>query len=49
MKSVVTVLENIAGISHTYLPIKAAMSLFMEACYAFGVTGILPGSYRITQ
>ena len=32
MKSVVTVPEDVVGISHTYLPIKAAISVFMDAC-----------------
>jgi len=32
MKYVVTVLEDVAGISSTYLPIKAAISLLMDAC-----------------
>ena len=32
MRYVDTVLEDVAGISHTYLAIKAAISLFMEAC-----------------
>jgi len=32
MKWVVTVLEDVAGISGTYLPIKTAISLFMVAC-----------------
>jgi gamma-glutamyl phosphate reductase len=29
--SFVTVLEHVAGISHTYLSIQAAISLFMDA------------------
>jgi len=32
MKWVVTVPEDVARISRTYLPIKAAMSFFMDAC-----------------
>ena len=32
MKQVVTVLEDVAGISRTYLLIKPAISLFMDAC-----------------
>jgi len=32
MKSVVTVPEDVAWISHTYLHIKAAISFFMDAC-----------------
>ena len=29
---VVTVPEDVAGISRTYVPITAAISLFMDAC-----------------
>jgi len=32
MKWVIARLEDLAGIFHTYLPIKAAISLFMDAC-----------------
>jgi len=32
MKYVDTVLEDVAGISRAYLPMKAAISLFMDAC-----------------
>ena len=32
MKEVVTVPEDVARISHTYLPIKASISIFMDAC-----------------
>jgi len=32
MKYVVTVPENVAGISHTKLPMKAAIFLYMDAC-----------------
>ena len=31
-EKVVTVLENVVGISHTYLPIQIAISFFMDAC-----------------
>jgi hypothetical protein len=31
MKYVVSVPEDATGISHTYLPIKAAISVFMDA------------------
>jgi hypothetical protein len=32
MKYVITVPEDVVGTSHTYLPIKAAISIFMDAC-----------------
>jgi hypothetical protein len=32
MIEVVTVPENVAGIFHTYLPIKAAIEFFMDTC-----------------
>jgi len=32
MTYVVTVQEDVAGISRTYLPIMAAITLFMDAC-----------------
>jgi hypothetical protein len=31
MKKVVTIREDVAGISHTYMPIRAAISLFIDA------------------
>jgi predicted esterase YcpF (UPF0227 family) len=32
MTSVVTVLDDVVGISCTYLPIKASILFFMDAC-----------------
>jgi hypothetical protein len=32
MKSIVTVWEDVAEISWTYLPIKAVISMFMDVC-----------------
>jgi hypothetical protein len=32
MKSMITVREDVAKISRTYLPISAAISFFMDAC-----------------